>query len=277
MITKIIRQIFSRKGGNAEVATRQEMLRHTEFFQFGRQVFDKNSSPHELHWALRDAILDNGAKIDAESEPSPSSHWAMTPSNMVGENVGCEADYMPFAGSLRASKGKSVSSKFWMLVLISCLLIPAFGLGLVMLLGCSFYYNWVKRYHNGTILARYDGVYRRPASGAITSSGVKNWEFQVDIMVSYRVNVPPFGIKAMGPDVVQPSYLGMLERTLMYAKSGVTMNRHQPQLVTQFASDYEVRFPVVAGNPPGYRVVSVDDLAGAEMLSHNETGMDQLS
>ena len=120
-------------------------------------------------------MLDSGAKIDGEAEPTPYSHWAMTPANMVGENVGCEADYMPFSGSLRASKGKSVSSKFWMLVIISFFLIPVFGLGALMLFGCTFYYSWVKRYHNGTILARYDGVYRRPESGATTSSGVKNW------------------------------------------------------------------------------------------------------
>ncbi len=233
-------------GGGREVASRQEMLRHTEFYQFGRQVFGKESSPHELHWGIRDALLDGGAKVDDESLPSPTSHWAMTPSELVGKNTGCEADYMPFSGSLRATKGRLLSSKFWLIVVIGVLTSPII-VGVFILLGCSIYYGWVRKYHNGTLLARYDGVYRRPASGGTTASGVKNWEFQVDVMLSYRVETPPFGLPALGPEIVTPVFQHAIAKTVEYAKSGVLQVRTQPQLVSARSAAFEDRFPVNYG------------------------------
>jgi len=219
------------------------MLRHTEFFQFPRQTFGKESSPHELHWAIRDAVLDAGAKIKDEVNATPTAHWSMTSPELVGKNTGCEADYVPFTGSIAAKKGRPISSKFWIAVIIGVCLTPI-GIGGLILLGCGLYYKWVEKYHNGVVLARYDGVYRRPETGATTAGGVRNWEFQVDIMLSYRVEVPPFGMQAMGPEIVSPAFEEAINRVVDYARSGVEVERRQPQLVSARKSAYEERFPV---------------------------------
>jgi len=242
MLGIIRRLIGSSVAGGKEVATRQEMLRHTEFYQFGRQSFGKNSSPHELHWAIRDALLDAGAKIDDQALPSPTSHWTMTPAGMVGNNVGCESDYMPFSGSIKASKGRALGSVFKMIVVLS-LCTTWLGIGVIGLIGCAIYGWWITTYHRGKLMARYDGVYRRPASGAETAAGVKNWEFQVDVMLSYHVEIPPFG-EAMGPQVVGPVYRGAIDSAMEYAQTGVTVARTQPQLCTRHSYEFEDRFPV---------------------------------
>ncbi len=235
--------IGSKLAGGAQVATRQEMLRHTEFYQFGRLVFGKESSPHELHWAIRDALLDGGAVIEGEGLPVPSTHWAMTPAELVGKNTGCEADYMPFSGSLKASRGKALPKWFWPVVILG-LITSIFIIGLFVLAGCVLYRYIITTYHRGTILARYDGVYRRPATGAETAAGVKNWEFQVDVMVSYMVEAPPFGLTAAGPGVVQPVYAHAINNLVELAKTGVRGARTQPQLVSRLSSAYEDRFPL---------------------------------
>lgn len=235
---------------SSEVATRQEMLRHTEFFQFSRQIFGKESSPHELHWALRDALLDSGAKVLAESHPLPIAHWSMTQPEMVGNNTGCESDYMPFSGSIRSEKGRSLDKKKFFLL---CLLFVFPGI---------IYYFWSKKYHNGRILTRYEGVYRRPESGATNESGVKNWEFQVDIMFSYLVEVPPFGLKSIGPEIVQPTFKLAIGSVLEFSKTGSMNNRYLPKLVSRFSKDYENRFPVKSERSnPSYDTIPETDFS----------------
>jgi hypothetical protein len=221
------------------------MLRQTEFFQFPRQSFGKESSPHELHLGIRDALLDAGARIEGESLPVPTDFWTLTPSGMVGNNIGCEADYMAFSGSIKGSKGRSLPPIFYLILLIS-LPTTAIGVGAVGLIGCGIYAWWITSYHRGKLMARYDGVYRRPATGAETAAGTKNWEFQVDVMLSYHVQVPPFG-EAMGPQVVGPVFRHAIASAMSYAANGVQSYRSQPQLCTHLDSEYEARFPVTMG------------------------------
>jgi hypothetical protein len=263
MLRLIKRLIGSSMAGGKEVATRQEMLRHTEFHQFARQSLGKNSSPHELHWAIRDALLDAGAKIDGEALPTPTSYWSMTVDSMVGHNVGCEADYVPFAGSLKASKGRALGSTFYMILIISTLLLTV-GIGIIGVLGCGIYAWWITTYHRGKLMARYDGVYRRPAGGAETAAGVKNWEFQVDLMLSYHVEVPPFG-EAMGPQVVGPVYQEVIARALTYAHTGMSRVRSQPQLITRHSHEFEDRFPVQESEP-----VSTTDVDAADRVDSSD-------
>ncbi|MEE2779487.1 MAG: hypothetical protein VYE15_03115, partial [Myxococcota bacterium] len=251
-----------------EVATRQEMLRHTEFFQFPRQAFGKESSPHELHLGIRDALLDAGARIEGESLPEATNYWTLTPAGMVGNNVGCEADYMSFSGAIKGSKGRSLPPVFYLILVIS-LATTAIGVGAVGLLGCAIYAWWISNYHRGKLMARYDGVYRRPASGAETAGGTKNWEFQVDVMLSYHVEMPPFG-EAMGPQVVGPVFRHACAAAMSYAANGVSSYRSQPQLCSHLESEYEARFPVVMGSEPGQSMTDVQpDAGGPPEIPHD--------
>ena len=216
------------------------MLRHTEFYQFPRMEFGTETSPNELHLGIRDSLLDAGAKVFDEVLPTPVTNWTMTPVDYVGMHVGCEADYVAFEGSISARKGKPLPSKFWLIVVIGVITI-IIGVGLLILLGCWIYRTWINKYANGIIITRYEGIYKRVASTAEDTS--KKWQFKSEVMMSYNVEVPPFG-KALGPEVVQPIFQRAQKTIYGYVKQGVFVERTLPQMVEIRASAYEGRFPV---------------------------------
>jgi len=223
------------------VASRSDMLRHIEFYQFPRMHFGNETSPDELHLGVRDALLDSGAKFADEVLPAPISYWAMTPADFVGAHNGCESDYVAFTGSIVTRKGKPLPKEYWKWYLIGWC-VPVLGWFLI-LPCCRIYKWWINKYANGAIIARYDGYYRRPR----TDTNSKDWELKVDIMMSYNVEVPPFG-ETMGPDIVAPVFHSARELIYGYVKQGVLVERTQPQMVEIRASAYEKRFPIKYGS-----------------------------
>ncbi len=232
---------------------RQDMLRHTEFYQFPRMGFGRATSPHELHWAMRDLLQDCGATVDKEVEATQLDHWTMTQDSHVGSQKGCESDYVTFSGSLVASKGQHPPR--WMPLAImglgfmafmsfsafeSLALFAVFALAAAVLAGVVY---WIRTYAQGKVYAVYEGTYKRPESGAHLADGVVNWEVELDVMLSYNVSVPPFGLPALGPEVVLPVFSAAQDQFAEYA-AGISGVRSQPQLLSRLSTDFDKRFPV---------------------------------
>ena len=81
-------------------------------------------------------------------------------------------------------------------------------------------------------------------------------------MFSYLVEVPPFGLKSIGPEIVQPTFKLAIGSVLEFSKTGSMNNRYLPKLVSRFSKDYENRFPVKSERSnPSYDTIPETDFS----------------
>jgi hypothetical protein len=81
-------------------------------------------------------------------------------------------------------------------------------------------------------------------------------------MFSYKVEIPPFGLKALGAELVEPIFRKARKQTLVYIDPSVDTLRFQPQLSSANSTDYDERFPVQhsAAAPAGASAIATQDV-----------------
>jgi hypothetical protein len=234
---------FSLFNKNKSIGIRRyEMLRHTKFYQFPRQNFGQEMTPHQIHWGIQETLEDQGVADITEYYPSIINHWSKVPIGEGGQEKNT-SDYCAFEGAIKGSRGEPVP--VWLKVV--AFLFPFLGFTLaqsaesplvLVLFGllwlASLYGIWYwKKFRRGDVCMLYRGIYLQP----LEASSQNSWTFSVDIMLSVNI------MKPIGKPLVEPVYQAITNNLLTEIKS--TGNaKILPELISMVPDELERRFPI---------------------------------